>query len=80
MDAATRARIFEPFFTTKTRARGSACDWCTASCTSTGSNYVESRLGEGTTVRVLLPLVVAAEAGEKKPMNDGPHEVAARRF
>ena len=63
MDAATAARIFDPFFTTKSKGHGLGLAGVRAIVAAHGGALtVESAVGLGTTMRVLLP--VAAEAAE----------------
>jgi CheY-like chemotaxis protein len=59
MDEATRQRAFEPFFTTKPRGKGTGLGLSTAygiARQHRGTIFVESAVGEGTRMRVLLPL------------------------
>lgn len=64
------ARVFDPFFTTKPVGAGTGLGLsiCHSIVTSLGGEIgVESRAGEGTTVRVVLPVVRAAIAGRWTP-------------
>lgn len=63
MDARTRARIFEPFFTTKASGKGTGLGMSTVYRIvrqAGGTVTVDSELGKGTRVTVLLP---ASHAG-----------------
>ncbi len=60
MDEATRARLFEPFFTTKAPGKGNGLGMTTVHnivVHSGGLVHVESDLGRGTRVMVMLPRV-----------------------
>ncbi len=71
MDAGTQARLFEPFFTTRTRSRGTGLGLAVVYGLVESHNgflEVESTPGEGTSMRVFLPLATkepeAGVAGE----------------
>jgi len=63
MSEATQARVFEPFFTTKRVGEGTGlglAQVCGFARQSGGSVRLHSRLGQGTTVAILLPVSKAA--------------------
>ena len=58
IDEAVRERIFDPFFTTKASSKGAGLGLyiCHSHVTSLGGRIeVESKVGQGTTFRVVLP-------------------------
>ena len=70
MDPETQARIFEPFFTTKGVGQGTGLGLATVYGVvkqNQGYVYVESRPGQGTTFRILLPRHAGAEAPREAP-------------
>ncbi len=76
MDEDTLSKVFEPFFTTKEPGKGTGLGLSTAFGIvrqSQGTITVESRLGQGTVVRVLLPRI----DGEVAPASKQP--VVSRR-
>jgi len=75
MSDSVRARIFEPFFTTKAPGQGTGlglatCYGIVQQCG--GHIEVESRLGRGTTFRVLLPRTRAASVGNAASQDLAP--------
>jgi len=70
-----RERIFEPYFTTKPRGEGAGMGLATAYGVVRnhgGSILVESEVGKGTTLRVLLPLagaVIDAAQQRERPLH-----------
>ena len=67
MSPEVKARAFEPFFTTKGPGAGSGLGLSQAFALARGSGggvYIDSALGRGTTVRVILP---RAQAGAPAP-------------
>lgn len=72
MDAETRKRIFDPFFTTRFAGRGLGLPAVLGIVRAhRGALKVYTEPGEGTTIKVLFP-VLAAEAREAPPAESAP--------
>ncbi|HET7459268.1 MAG TPA: PAS domain S-box protein [Gemmatimonadaceae bacterium] len=82
MDEATMARVFEPFFTTKEVGKGTGLGLSTVygiAKQSGGDVHIESELGRGTTVTVLLPAAARPDADAPTTTHATP-SVARRRI
>ena len=69
MDDQTKQRIFEPFFTTKEDAHGVGLGMAVVSGivgAHGGEIRIDSEIGRGTTVRVVLPVEGTAEASKRQ--------------
>ena len=70
MDAATRLHLFEPFYTTKAEGTGLGLITTRSIVTDNrGLIHVESELGRGTRVMILLP--------QSSPVSNPPHLAVA---
>jgi PAS domain S-box-containing protein len=75
MSEATRRRVFERFFTTKAQGKGSGIGMATVADIvrdHDGTVEIDSALGQGTTVRVLLPLREAPAPAVALPATPPP--------
>jgi PAS domain S-box-containing protein len=77
------ARAFEPFYTTKGRGKGTGLGLATAYGVVTdvgGTITLDSQPGQGTTVRVRLPVSASAPSGRATPTRAEPGGGAGRRI
>jgi PAS domain S-box-containing protein len=84
MPPEVRERLFEPFFTTKPQGKGTGLGMPTVygfARRLDGTVTVESTLGEGTTVQLLLPVsqgTPAVDSGVAKPAAHSPRHAVRR--
>jgi CheY-like chemotaxis protein len=74
MDAVTQARMFDPFFTTKKREEGTGLGLSVVHSVVAehgGAIRVESRVGEGTRIRILLPAATPLDVPTMAAATDG---------
>ena len=71
MDDETKSRIFEPFYTTKFAGRGLGMSATLGIITAhNGSLQLASHPGQGTTIKLLLPILKTESIGEESPQQD----------
>jgi PAS domain S-box-containing protein len=81
MDEATRAQVFEPFFTTKRADLGGGLGLSMVHRfvrESGGAIRIDSTVGLGTTITVLLPVAPADAPEDIDAIDEAPHGVADR--
>ncbi len=80
MSEEVQNKIFDPFFTTKTEGRGTGLGLATIHGTVRrhhGRVDVQSKLGEGSTFRVLLPLQAIDHPADSQPTDSQPTDSPA---
>ena len=81
MDSETLAKVFEPFFTTKDVGKGSGLGlsmvhgFCQQ---SNGKVFIESEVGQGTTVEMIFPYTAGAAIAETKADEDFNYDMNKR--
>lgn len=76
MDERVLARVFDPFYSTKATGRGLGLSLVMMTVRRhEGAIRIDSRLGQGTSCRLLLPLVAAQVGGEQQASPATPQRV-----